>query len=101
MYEEVWKIWAKIHTIAFHVYFYLNVYHAVRRGTGAECKNGTSCDVIHKNAYHTLKNVYHTPIFIKIPIYIWICSCYINLRWTNSSKNPWYVFDTFPRKKAK
>lgn len=38
--------------------------------TGAECQNETQYALIHKNVYHTLKNVYHTPIFIKIPIYL-------------------------------
>ena len=39
MYEEVWKIWVKIHTIDFRVYVHLNMYHAAYSGTGAECKN--------------------------------------------------------------
>ena len=43
--------------------------------------------VIHKTVYHAPWNVYHTPIFIKFPIYIQLFSCYINLRWTNCSKN--------------
>ena len=69
--------WLKIHTKAFHVYFYLNVYHATALWHLCHIKNRTQCTLIHKNVYHNLWNVYHTPIFIKFPIYLWLFPCYI------------------------
>lgn len=62
----------KIHTKGFRVYVHLNVYHAVCSGTGAEYKMYHTCTLIHKTVYHVLKNVYHTPILSKIPIYLHI-----------------------------
>lgn len=60
-------IWVKIHTTAFRVYFYLNVYHAAYGGTGAECKKVSHAYSDTQKDVSRSKNVYHAPNFIKNP----------------------------------